>query len=196
MNQIQDNKMVSSMTLIDLWEQTRVGDQHAFARIHKKLYPGLFCYALKMVRDEKLVDDLLQDLFIKFWENSRRIGAVQSVKAYFYRSTRLMVLNHIKSSSLKAIKLLELPQPGLEFSREEIIVASEFNDELSRKLYVAVNGLPKKQRETVYLRFYENMEYLQIAEVTGIKYQSVVNHVYRAVQSLKEIAALKHIYTA
>jgi RNA polymerase sigma factor (sigma-70 family) len=182
--------------MIGLWEQTQAGDQDAFARIHKELYPGLFGYALKMVRDEKLVDDLLQDLFIKFWQNSKRIGAIQNVKAYFYRSTRSMVLNHIKSSSLKAVKLLDLPQPDLEFSREEIIVASEYNSELCRKLHIAVNGLPKKQRETVYLRFYENMEYLQIAEITGIKYQSVVNHVYRAVQSLKEIAELKHIYAA
>jgi len=196
MKQVENKKIIQESNMVGLWERTRTGDHSAFAQIHKKLYPGLFGYAIKMVKDEKLVDDLLQDLFIKFWQNSARIGAIQNVKAYFYRSTRSIVLNHIKSTTLKATKLLGLPEPDLEFSKEDIIVASEYHSELCRKLNCAVNGLPKKQRETVYLRFYENMEYLQIAEITGIKYQSVVNHIYRAVQSLKEVAELKHIYAA
>jgi RNA polymerase sigma-70 factor (ECF subfamily) len=196
MNQVENKKIIQELNMVGLWERTMTGDHNAFAQIHKKLYPGLFGYAIKMVKDEKLVDDLLQDLFIKFWQNSARIGAIQNVKAYFYRSTRSIVLNHIKSTTLKTTKLLGLPEPDLEFSKEDIIVANEYHSELCRKLHCAVNGLPKKQRETVYLRFYENMEYLQIAEITGIKYQSVVNHIYRAVQSLKEVAELKHIYAA
>ena len=45
--------------------------------------------------------------------------------------------------------------------------------------------MPSKQREIIHLSFFESLNYNQIADITGIKYQSVVNHVYRAVQLLR-----------
>jgi RNA polymerase sigma-70 factor (ECF subfamily) len=195
-NPAELRRITSNSKLIALWEQTITGDEHSFALIHKGLYPGLFSYAMKMLRDEKLVDDLLQDLFIKFWQQATKIGSIQNVQSYFYRSVRSLVLNHIKSASLKANKLTGLPKAEIEFSKEDIIISNEQDEELKSKLHLAVNRLPKKQRETVYLRFYENMEYVQIAEITGIKYQSVINHVYRAVQTLKGTVEVKQIYAA
>jgi len=182
--------------LIVLWEHTRNGEEKAFALLHKSLYPGLFIYAMKMVKDDDLADDLLQDLFIKFWQNRLRIGSLTNVKSYFYRSTRSMVLNHIKSTQLKEAKLEAMPEPDLEFSKEELMLSQEFNAELKDLMVVALNKLPAKQREVIHMRFYENMEYNQIAEITGIRYQSVVNHVYRAVQLLRDVCTLTDIYAA
>jgi DNA-directed RNA polymerase specialized sigma24 family protein len=45
--------------------------------------------------------------------------------------------------------------------------------------------LPSRPREIIYLKYYEEMEYPKIAQLTGIKYQSVVNHVFRALQTLR-----------
>ena len=49
----------------------------------------------------------------------------------------------------------------------------------------ALNRLPTRQREMVYLNFYENLNYNEIVMQTGIQYQSVVNHVHRAVKVLR-----------
>ena len=186
----------SNQRLVYLWEKVRQDDEASFAAIHSQLFSGLFCYAMKMIKDEEVVDDLLQELFIKFWVKRKTIGEIQHVNAYFFRSVRSMVLNYIKSTSLKCDKLSRLPLMDLEFSKEEIIIHKENDLEIRNKLLNAVNSLPKKQREMIYLRFYEGLEYNQIASVTGIRYQSVINHVYRATQSLRETSALKHIYAA
>jgi RNA polymerase sigma factor (sigma-70 family) len=188
--------MNNANELTGLWDTARNGGEKAFASLHKALYPGLFIYAVKMIKDEDLADDLLQDLFIKFWQNKLRIGSISNVKAYFYRSARSIVLNHIKSSNLKDSKLDAMPEPDLEFSKEELILSQEFDIELKGLMAEALNKLPVKQREVVYMRFYEDLEYTQIAEITGIRYQSVINHVYRAIQLLRDQYTLAHIYAA
>lgn len=180
--------------LAALWDKTIQGEEKSFALLHQSLYPGLFNYALKMLKDEDLVDDLLQDLFIKFWQNRSHIGSIGNVKSYFYRSTRSIVLNHIKSSQLKASKLENMPELDFEFSKEELILADEVDAELKAALIKALNQLPPKQKEVVYMHFYEGLQYNQISEVTGTRYQSVVNTVHRAVQVLREVTKLKAIY--
>ncbi len=179
--------------LKELWNNAVSGKENAFALLHQQLYPSLFNYAVKMIRDGELTDDLLQDLFIKFWQNKEHIGNIENVKGYFYRSVRSMILNHIKSSQLKASKLEAMPEPDLEFSKEDIMLIQEVDVEASRAMAAALNKLPASQREVVYMHFYEELEYTQIAEITGTKYQSVVNNVYRAVQVLREVSILKNI---
>lgn len=182
--------------LMVLWDSARDGDEKAFALLHKALYPGLFVYSVKIIKDEDLADDLLQDLFVKFWQNKARIGSIMNVKAYFYRSARSIILNHIKSAQLKSAKLDAMPEPEMEFSREDLILSQEYDNELKSLMANALNELPAKQREVVYMRFYEDLEYTQIAEITGIKYQSVINHVYRAIQLLRERYTTTNIYAA
>jgi len=180
--------------LVLLWNRTREGDEKAFAELHQILYPGLFSYAEKMVKSEDIADDLLQDLFIKFWQNKIRIGEISNVRSYFYRSVRTTVVNHIKSSQLKSSKLLLMPEPEMEFSTEEFIISSEQDSRLHGVMVSALNELPPKQREIIHMRFYQDLEYPQIAEITGIKYQSVINHVYRAIQVLRQTTELAEVY--
>lgn len=180
--------------LVLLWDRTREGEEKAFAELHQILYPGLFSYAEKMVKSEDIADDLLQDLFIKFWQNKIKIGEISNVKSYFYRSVRTTVLNHIKSSQLKSSKLMLMPEPEMEFSAEELIISSEQDSHLYGMMVSALNELPSKQREIIHMRFYQDLEYQQIAEITGIKYQSVINHVYRAIQVLRQTTELAQVY--
>lgn len=190
------DRMSNVTPLFDLWNNTRNGDHKSYALLHQSLYPGLFVYAVKMIKDADLADDLLQDLFVKFWQKRSHIGVITNVKSYFYRAARSMVLNHIKSDLLKEARLDAMPEPDLEFSTEELILSQESNTELKRTLTNALNQLPAKQREAIHLRFYENMEYNQIAELTGTKYQSVINNVYRGIQVLREAWSLSSVSAA
>lgn len=177
-----------------LWDKTIQGEENSFALLHQSLYPGLFNYALKMLKDEDLADDLLQDLFVKFWQNRLHIGSVSNVKSYFFKSTRSIVLNHIKTSQLKLSRLNHRPELDFEFSKEELILAIEVDVEIKTALTKALNQLPPKQKEVFYVHFYENLAYVQIAEITGTQYQFVVNTIYRALQVLRREMVVKDIY--
>ena len=87
-----------------------------------------------------------------------------------------------------------MPEPEMEFSTEEFIISSEQDSRLHGVMVSALNELPPKQREIIHMRFYQDLEYPQIAEITGIKYQSVINHVYRAIQVLRQTTELAEVY--
>ena len=161
------------------------GNQNAYNLIHENLYPGLYNYLFKMVKDDGVVDDLLQDLFVKIWCKRDQIGVINNLKAYFFTAARSMAINHFRKVKYQVSKLENFVQPEIGFSAEDILVSAEFDTELKYRTTLALNTLPARQREIIYLKFYEEMEYQKIAEVTGIKYQSVVNHVFRALQTLR-----------
>jgi len=182
--------------LIALWEGTLGGSERNYAELHANLYPKLFVFASRMLADEEVVNDLLQDLFVKFWENKQKIGTIKYVEAYFYRSARSIVLNHIRMTKHREAKLTLMPEPESVFSAEDIIVAHESDSLIKQQMVVALNSLPVKQREILIMRFYDELSYPQIAEILKIRYQSVINHVYRAVQTLRQVSELSTVYAA
>jgi len=161
------------------------GDHDAYALLHKNMYSGLFSYLFQMVKDEDIVDDLLQELFVKLWQKRAQIGTIKNVKAYFFTASRSMAINHFRRVKSQSLRLEKLTQPEMDFSAEDIIMSAESDTELKGLMANALNALPVRQREIIYLKYYEDMEYQKIAQVTGIQYQSVINHVFRALQTLR-----------
>lgn len=187
---------MTSEKLIELWNGTLTGCQKNYAQLHNKLYPKLFNYGCRMLDDEDLTDDILQDLFIKFWENKTKIGELKNVEAYFYRSMKSMVLNHIRKAKTTESKLDAILVTEIAFSAEDLIISNESDHLLKERLVIALNSLPAKQREILKMRFYDDLSYPSISETLGIRYQSVINHVHRAIQSLRQIPELSTSFAA
>lgn len=88
--------------LTELWNNSVKGEEQSFALLHKSLYPYLFNYVVKRVKDEDVADDLLEDLFVESWQNKLQIGSIADVKAYFHTSVRSMIINYVTSQQIKA----------------------------------------------------------------------------------------------
>jgi len=186
--------MMMSEKLCVLWAGTLQGNENDFAQLHAKLYPKLFTYGYRMLLDEDLTDDLLQDVFIKFWEQKQKIGAIKNVEGYFYRASRSSILNHIRQQKHRASKLNLHHFSDVDCSVEELIVGDESENQLKFVVSTALETLPNKQKEIIKLKFFEDMEYIQIAELLGMQYQSVINTVYRATQVLRQDSSLSSVY--
>jgi RNA polymerase sigma factor (sigma-70 family) len=168
-----------------LWQIARQGDTQAFEKIHRELFPALYYYALKLLEDNELADDAVQDLFIKIWVKRASIGELQKVKAYFFTALRRQVLNQLRNLRLRQLNISRLLQPDIEFSPEEIVVQQEESSSLHARLLQLLNELPARQREVIYLRYFENMDYNQIAAIMSVNYQSVLNLTQKALQKLR-----------
>lgn len=166
------------------WEESRSGNVQSFELIHRRLYSGLYHYMLKIIKDEGATEDILQDLFVKLWERRERLGTITNVQVYFYKAARSMAINYIKSNKLKCVGDEEVCVE-IVFSHEEVVVLRENNVAKNKMLSDALNRLPKRQREILFLKYFDEWDYDHIADVTGIKYQSVVNHVHRAILQLR-----------
>lgn len=161
------------------------GDTNAFHSIHGELFRGLYDYAWKLLQDAQLAEDAVQELFVKVWVKRVAIGPLQKVKPYFFTALRRQVLNQLRNRQSRELRIGLLPRPDIEFSPEEIVVRNEEYMTLQAKIASVLNELPKRQKEVIYLHYFEEMDYSQIAEVMGIHYQSVLNLTQKALQKLR-----------
>lgn len=179
--------MNNSSQLTKWWEETLEGEAKSFSRIHDELYSSLYFYLLKIIKDEDAAQDILQDLFIKMWERKERLGRITNVKYYFYKSARSFAINYLKAARPELLDLQNHQCVNIEFSPEDIIVNREAGIQAEHMLSTALNLLPKRQKEMIFLRYFDDWSYDQIAEVTGLQYQSVVNHVHRGINQMRHI---------
>ena len=172
--------------LYDWWLRALEGDTHAFRLIHGELFGGLYDYALKLLQDSELADDAVQELFVKIWVKRSVIGTLRKVKPYFFTALRRQILNQLRNLQLRELRIGALPRPDIDFSPEEIVVQNEEYLSLQTRIAALLNELPKRQKEVIYLHYFEEMDYAQIAEVMGIHYQSVLNLTQKALQKLRQ----------
>ncbi len=176
---------LNTKPLEEWWTRTLAGDTAAFRLIHLELFDGLFQYAARLLQDNELAGDVIQELFVKVWVRRESIGQLNKVKSYFFTALRRQVLNQLRNLHLRELKISALSGPDIEFSPEEIVVRGEEEETLRTKIAILLNELPARQKEAIYLHYFEGMDYTQIAGIMGINYQSVLNLTQKALQRLR-----------
>jgi RNA polymerase sigma factor (sigma-70 family) len=165
------------------WKEVQQGDARAYSRLHEQLHPLLYRYAWAMLNDGELAADVIQDLFIKLWFRKERTGAIRNVKAFFLTALRRQTLNQLRS--LKRLHITVPQEPDIVFSAEDIIIEEERHAGRREKISGYLNQLPKRQKEVIYLYFYEGLSYDEVAAVMNINYQSAVNLAHKAIKQLR-----------
>jgi RNA polymerase sigma factor (sigma-70 family) len=185
-----DDSLLNIDQLSVWWQQAMEGDSHAFGCLHRELFDGLYHYSLKLLGDSGLAGDAVQELFVKLWTKRESIGRLRRVKPYFFTAIRRQILNQLRNMHLRERIIGRIGEPDIDFSPEEIVVRTEDFLSLQKKISTLLNGLPKRQKEVIYLRYFEEMDYTQIAAIMGINYQSVLNLTQKALEKLRSAELL------
>jgi RNA polymerase sigma factor (sigma-70 family) len=170
------------------WQRFINGDEQAFAEIFNRHYKRLCNYGYKIIPDKDLIKDCVQDLFIHLWHNRSRLVYTDAIQFYLIKSLRgklLRLLKKQKSLNWETITS-ELPYFEFCFSHEENLAIGRAQDEQHDQLLKSLNSLPAKQKEIIYLRFLNDMSYLEIAEIMAINYQVVRNYACKAIKTLRK----------
>ncbi|MEZ4886985.1 MAG: sigma-70 family RNA polymerase sigma factor [Chitinophagales bacterium] len=173
-----------------LWLQLKQGSQTAFAQLFRKYHTSLYEYGLHLVNDrEELLKDTIQELFTELWAKRKKLADVHYVKTYLFKSFRRNLLKELKKQR-KFVFLFDYTniQPNaFSLSIEDLMIAEEMSKETQLKVANALENLTASQREVIYLKFKDNLDYEEIEAVTNLKYQSIRNSVYRALKTLREV---------
>ena len=171
-----------------LWEAFRLGDAQALATLFEAHYYALFSYGLKLTGDKELVKDCIQNLFQKLWRRREGVRATQVVKAYLFKALRRHLGDETKLLRQHR-HLLPAYTDSFEvtYSHEEFLIAEQSDAEQSTRLLGALNQLSKRQREALYLKFFDGFSYERIAEVMSLNTQSVRNLIFNALKSLRKV---------
>jgi len=176
------------MNDIQIWSALKEGQSSALEKIYKEHISYLIQYGCRFSQDEGTVEDCIHDLFVDLWRRRERLGDTSSIRAYLLVSLRRSILKSVQ----KVQKRFSDKEPEeLNFSAsldiEEMMVQAELEAEQAEQLNEALQNLSQRQREVLYLRFYQEMDYEEICEIMGISYQSGRNLLAGALKSLRSL---------
>ena len=169
----------------ELWQRFKVGDERALGELARVHYPSLYNYGLRLTTDSELVWDTIQDLFLEIWDHRETIGNAVFVKTYLLKALRYKLLKILAHQSPIHVDESESVNMSFSASIEEEIIDNELHTEQSRLLHQLMASLTKRQQEVLYLRFYQNLENHEIAQIMGMERQSVANLLYRTFKELR-----------
>lgn len=170
----------------DLWDKLRSGDKSALRAIYDKESGYLYNYGRKIFQDVTIVEDAIHDLFVDIWQKRERLGNTDSIRKYLAASLRRKVISDLKKQSKsQSVENFDQIDCNPELAIEELIISQEISEEKALKLKKAFESLSGRQREIIYLKFYQGLDYEQIAEITGVNYQSLRNTVSIGIKKMR-----------
>ncbi|GHB68378.1 RNA polymerase sigma factor [Persicitalea jodogahamensis] len=170
---------------IALWQQSVAGDKGAFCELVEAHYQVLFNYGTNFTTNRELIKDTLQDLFIHLWEK-RETFQIQHLTIYLLRSVRNNLYLSFRDTKTKIVSIdATLHDQSDDFTIEKALIFEEAVSEEKSKVIEAISGLPKRQKEAVFLKYYQGLDNEQIAELMVVNRQSVANLLHKAILNLR-----------
>lgn len=171
--------------------KTRAEEMEDFEALVRQHRPRIFRFLLASLRDRESAENLTQDCLIRAYQARDGFRGASSVGTWFMQIAANLVRDHETSSRLKFwrrtlhrdadVADLAPVLPDRQQSPEEQALIRE----QVHAIWSAAGALPARQRTVFLLRFVEDMDLLEIAEVTGMKEGTVKAHLFRALQAIR-----------
>lgn len=149
-------------------------DKQTFEKIYLQYYPVLLVYGKAIVADETIIEDTIQELFLYIWHKQDDLLSKNSVENYLLVAFRNNLIRNLKNRTQKKHYI-----PNTDSVSETLL-------EKEKELQTLLEALPTRQKEVLFLRYYKNKSYQEIADTLGINYQVARNFSYRAIKFLKK----------
>jgi RNA polymerase sigma-70 factor (family 1) len=160
------------------------GDRHAFTLLYSHYYKPLYRHIFLFTRNKETTEEIIQNVFVKLWENRATLAAIRDLKPYLYRTARNMLLNHLRkmNTEQRVLQLRSVSDSGSENPIPAIIDTKDYK----RLLQEALAQLTEKRKEIFLLRMEENLSLDEIATRLSISRNVVKKQLYAAIAFIRE----------
>ncbi len=167
----------------NIFEAIRHDDRQAFERVFRESYRPLTAYAFRFVSDLPTAENIVQDVYLKLWQNRHQLVIATSLIHYLFRSVRNRSLNHLDKTKVRS-EYLRI-QIEKEHGNEDY---SAFYPEIGLldKIETAINALPVKRQEIFRLAREEGLKYREIADRLNLSVKTVEAQMTLALKQLRE----------
>jgi len=169
-------------------------NREEFIALYEALHGSLISYGMKICFDEDAVRDAIHEVFVTIWEKREKYAGITDLKPYLFRFLRNILIDHVKQNQwidLKEDISLTPSQTNhanyFSLSEEDILIDKELQHEHKQYIKQVIQSLSPRQQEVFYLKFYDGLSNEEIADVTGIKYQSVRNVIFDGLKKIREL---------
>ncbi|WP_129716039.1 RNA polymerase sigma factor [Pedobacter sp. SYP-B3415] len=162
-----------------LWGSMKEGDHDAYTKLIGNYFQLLYSYGVRLERDEELVKDCIQTMFHDIWKNHKNLAQEVSVKPYFFSCLRRLLVKQ-RREWLRFEKIEDDYCFDVEINIETRLIEDQELKEQKTRIQTVLNNMPARQREILYLRFYEGLNHQKICEVMQINHQVVYNLLHKS----------------
>ena len=160
-------------------------DEAALSVLFDTYYEKLYLFAEKYIYDSDKEHDIVQDVFLKIWENAERLELTSSIQHYLFASVRNGCLNYLKSLQIEDRNNRKYAEAYIESQNVDMVD----DEELLARVRQVLDELPEKCREVCLLRFVEGYKYAEIAARLDMNENTVKAQLHRGMERLKQAFA-------
>lgn len=173
---------------ISQWSGFLDGNKRALSSLYHAYYPSLYNYGLRLIGNEELIKDSIQELFLYMWEHRTSINPVRSVKSYLLLSLRRVVLVNIQRDKSRYLRNKQYVEDLLDDQKniEDYLISMDDNNRRTNLVKNAYSILSKRQKEVVHMKYFEGFSTDEICDLLGLKRQSVYNCLSEAITNLQK----------
>jgi RNA polymerase sigma factor (sigma-70 family) len=179
-----------------LFRKFKEGDEEAFSFFYQFFINDLYAYGKGLCAESEWVKDVIQDVFLKVYFNEKDYLSLAHFKYFLLKSVKNKLYNLYKSKSFSATT--SISGEGLKFTIAATILDDIINSEdkliIKQKIEALLSKLTARQKEVIYLRFIQELDYPQIAEMLNMNVASVRKLVSRSLKRLKDDQHLLFTY--
>lgn len=170
-----------------LWDRLRNGEQESLEILFRRYFDSLYSYGYRIVSDSDRVRDAIQEVFYSLWKYKSNLNDVKSVRAYLFVSLKRELLNNKAADKRRDEINHEYIAEEFDpfFNYEKWLEILELQNEKKEQVKRVLKQLSPRQREAIYLRYFEGLSNKELSRVLGMRTQSVYNLVSGAIKSIR-----------
>ena len=171
-----------------LWKDMISGNKKSFEDLYNQYFQALINYGFRITKNENLIEDAVQELFISIWNNRTNLSEVNEVKFYLFRSLKNRILRQLEKDVFDKSEDVDVYLDFLiSISEEQKKIDSEQFDANLETLQRAIAHLPIRQQEVINLKYYHDFTLDEIAKLMDVNKQSVSNLLFRSYAILRKL---------
>lgn len=160
------------------------GNEQAFEKIYRLYSSRLYGNLLKLVKSETEAQEILQDVFLKIWDNRQNIDIEKSFRSYLFKIAENKVVDFFRKVARDKKREAEL----ISLATNEYVPVEELlqSDEKTALLQKAIYSLPPQRQQVFRLCKLEGKSYKEVSEQLGISVSTISDHIVKATKSIRD----------
>ena len=174
---------------LQYWYNFIDGDLDSLSSLFSHYAKCLISYGMKICKDEELVKDSIQEVFLQLIQKRHKLKQKDTIKGLIYRLLRNQIIDEIKriNRGKRIDNLIFITESDFEMDVEHHHIRFEEEFIRNSKLTSALDQLSAHQKEAMFLKYSDSCSYEQISETMGINIASARTLIYRTLKQMKSL---------
>lgn len=174
------------------------GNNEAFDTLLRRHQDRIFNYILRIIKNEDIANDIFQETFVKAIQTIRLGRYTENGKfpAWISRIAHNLIIDYYRQKKSENLQSADLTDVDIlnrkelcEDTIEDIMISNQIRDDVK----YLIEELPELQKEVLMMRYYQNLSFKEIAEITGVSINTALGRMRYAILNLRRIAREKDI---